>query len=96
MIPGWQDALVEAISWLAPGGELHIVDFGGQERLPSLFRRVLRRWLAHFHVTPRDGLEEELGVLASRGGTVVRFERPHAGYSQYAVFRRASDDLFRS
>jgi S-adenosylmethionine-diacylgycerolhomoserine-N-methlytransferase len=95
MIPGWQDALVEAISWLAPQGELHIVDFGGQERLPSLFRAGLRRWLAHFHVSPRDGLQEELDVLSGRGGTLVRFDRPYRGYAQYAVFRRVPDELFR-
>jgi S-adenosylmethionine-diacylgycerolhomoserine-N-methlytransferase len=39
-----------ALSLLAPGGELHIVDFGGQKRLPGVFRALLRRWLALFHV----------------------------------------------
>lgn len=90
MIPGWQDALVEAISWLAPGGELHIVDFGGQEHLPAWFRAGLRRWLRQFHVSPRDELQAELDVLAIRAGTLVRFERPYGGYAQYAVFRRTA------
>ena len=36
MIPGWQAVLERALAWLAPGGELHVVDFGGQERLPRL------------------------------------------------------------
>lgn len=88
MIPGWQDALVEAISWLAPEGELHIVDFGGQEKLPPLLRLGLRRWLAHFHVSPRDALEAELDLLGGRAGRLLRFERPYGGYAQYAVFRR--------
>ena len=39
-------------TWLAPGGELHVVDFGGQERLPGWFRAGLRQWLGLFHVTP--------------------------------------------
>ena len=95
MIPAWQDALVEAISWLAPGGELHVVDFGGQERLPFPLRAGLRRWLAHFHVSPRDGLQSELEMLTSRAGTLKRFERPYGGYAQYAVFRRHPDDRFR-
>ncbi len=95
MIPAWQDALVEAISWLAPQGELHVVDFGSQERLPSLFRLGLRRWLAHFHVSPRDGLEAELELLAGRAGTLVRFERLYGGYAQYAVLKRHPDDRFR-
>lgn len=95
MIPAWQDAVVEAISWLAPDGELHIVDFGGQERLPFLFRTGLRRWLAQFHVSPRDGLEAELEMLAGRAGALTRFDRPYGGYAQYAVFRRHPDDRFR-
>ena len=95
MIPAWQDAVVEAISWLAPDGELHVVDFGGQERLPLLFRAGLRRWLAHFHVSPRDDLQAELDMLAGRAGTVERFERPYGGYAQHAVFRRHPDDRFR-
>ena len=88
MIPGWQDALIEAISWLSPEGELHIVDFGRQERLPAWFRAGLRQWLARFHVTPRDALQAELEMLAGRAGTLIRFERPYGGYAQYAQFRR--------
>jgi S-adenosylmethionine-diacylgycerolhomoserine-N-methlytransferase len=33
MMPGWQAVLARALIWLAPGGELHVVDFGGQEGL---------------------------------------------------------------
>ena len=88
MIPGWQDALIEAISWLSPDGELHIVDFGGQERLPGWFRAGLRQWLTRFHVSPRDALQDELEMLAGRAGTLVHFERPYGGYAQYARFRR--------
>ena len=95
MIPAWQDALVEALSWLAPDGELHVVDFGGQERLPFLFRAGLRRWLAQFHVSPRDGLQAELDMLGGRAGSLTRFDRPYGGYAQYAVFRRHPDDRFR-
>jgi S-adenosylmethionine-diacylgycerolhomoserine-N-methlytransferase len=90
MIPGWQAALAEALAWLAPDGELHIVDFGGQERLPFWFRAGLRRWLVHFHVSPRDALESELGALAGQSGSVVRFERPYGDYAQYAIFGRDS------
>ena len=89
MIPGWTTALSQAIGWLAPGGELHIVDFGGQERLPAWFRAGLRRWLTQFHVSPRDQLESE---LCRHGGAVIRFDRFFGGYAQYAVFRRAGLD----
>jgi S-adenosylmethionine-diacylgycerolhomoserine-N-methlytransferase len=86
MIPGWKAAAAEALTRLAPGGELHIVDFGGQERLPVWFRAGLRRWLAHFHVSPRDELESELGALAGHSGSLVRLARPHGGYAQYVIF----------
>ena len=88
MIPDWRAALAQALGWLAPDGELHIVDFGGQERLPSWFRAGLRQWLARFHVSPRDELEAELAALAGRAGTLRSLERPHGGYAQYAVFHR--------
>ena len=88
MIPDWPAALAQALRWLPEGGEVHIVDFGGQERLPAWFRIGLRRWLAHFHVNPRDGLEGELVRLDGDAGKFCRLERPYAGYAQYAVFRR--------
>src|SRR5689334_17038333 len=53
MIPSWQAVLTLAAGMLAPRGELHVVDFGQQERLPQAFRAALRAWLAKFHVTPR-------------------------------------------
>ena len=88
MIPGWQAVLARALTWLGPGGELHIVDFGGQERLPGWFRLGLRGWLGLFHVTPRDSLESELTLLGLRAGALTTFERPFGGYAQYAVTRR--------
>ena len=84
MIPQWSAVLTTARSWLAPDGELHIVDFGGQERLPVAFRVLLRGWLRQFHVQPRDELEAEL----TRLGLPFRMERPFRGYAQYAVVRR--------
>ncbi len=83
MIPGWQRALAHAVGLLAPGGELHIVDFGGQERLPWWLRAGLRRWLAGFHVTPRDDLAGTLGRLADAAGASLQLERPYRGYAQY-------------
>lgn len=88
MIPEWRAALGQALTWVQPGGELHIVDFGGQEELPGWFRHGLRVWLAQFHVDPRDGLEAAFAALG-RAGALRTFERPYRGYAQYAVFRRA-------
>jgi S-adenosylmethionine-diacylgycerolhomoserine-N-methlytransferase len=88
MIPRWRGVLDTAISLLAPNGELRIVDFGGQERLPGVFRRLLWRWLGAFHVAPRDDLEATLRVRAAAIGASLIFERPYRGYAQYAALRR--------
>ena len=88
MMPGWQAVLERALGWLAPGGELHVVDFGGQEGLPGWFRIGLRQWLRLFHVTPRDALEAELTLLGLKAGVLTVFERPYRGYAQYAICRR--------
>jgi S-adenosylmethionine-diacylgycerolhomoserine-N-methlytransferase len=88
MMPAWQAVLERALTWLAPGGELHVVDFGDQEWLPAWFRIGLRQWLRLFHVAPRDELERELTLLGLRSGALTAVERPFRGYAQYAVCRR--------
>jgi S-adenosylmethionine-diacylgycerolhomoserine-N-methlytransferase len=85
MIPDWRRVLGAAAARLKPGGRLHVVDFGRQERLPAIARTLLRQWLAMFDVTPRDGLEHELSAMADGGGAKLRFERPFRGYAQYGV-----------
>lgn len=87
MIPNWPEVLDRAIAALAPGGELHIIDFGGQERLPRLLRFLLRRWLALFDVTPCDRLQSELTDRAARHDAFVWVDRPYLGYAQYAIAR---------
>ena len=85
MIPDWRRVLQAAARHLKPGGRLHIVDFGDQERLPVIARALLRRWLALFDVTPRDDLERVLSAMADATGANLKFERPFRGYAQYAV-----------
>jgi S-adenosylmethionine-diacylgycerolhomoserine-N-methlytransferase len=87
MIPQWEAVIDHALAILGPGGELHIVDFGGQRRLPGAFRTLLRRWLAVFHVTPRDGLEAALRARAHARNALLIFARPYRDYAQYAVMR---------
>jgi S-adenosylmethionine-diacylgycerolhomoserine-N-methlytransferase len=88
MIPDWHRALDVATSLIAPNGELRIVDFGGQERLPALFRLMLRRWLALFHVVPRDELESVLRNRVAAIDAQLAFNRPYRGYAQCATVRR--------
>lgn len=88
MIPDWQGALAAALGAVAPGGALHVVDFGSQARLPGWFRRGLRGWLARFHVTPRDALRAELERLAAETGATCRWRSLYRDYAQYAVVTR--------
>ncbi|MGD0184901.1 MAG: class I SAM-dependent methyltransferase [Roseiarcus sp.] len=88
MIPPWREALARAVDALAPGGALHIVDFGEQGGLPGPFRAGLNRWLTAFDVTPRAALRAELAALAASRG--VRCEaRDHLrGYAIRAVVEK--------
>jgi S-adenosylmethionine-diacylgycerolhomoserine-N-methlytransferase len=89
MIPPWREALAQAFTAVAPGGSLHIVDFGEQSRLPRAFRNVLRAWLRKFSVDPREGLERELEQLAAREGAKLTLARPFRDYARSAVVRKA-------
>ncbi|GIT90802.1 O-methyltransferase [Jannaschia pagri] len=85
MIPDWRGALAEARRHLAPGGQVHIVDFGDQADLPLWFKRGLRHWLARFHVAPRDGLGESVAAV----GAASVHRTLYRGYASYAVVARA-------
>lgn len=85
MIPDWQTTLAQAICNLSPGGSLHIVDFGQQERLPRWFRALLHGWLAKFHVSPRGDLQRVLRAIADKLGAELAFEPLYRGYAWYAV-----------
>jgi S-adenosylmethionine-diacylgycerolhomoserine-N-methlytransferase len=93
MIPPWRIALQRAADAVAPGGRLHIVDFGQQERLPRWFRRGLRLWLAKFSVEPRAALEAELVGLAARSGMHRRCDHLYRGYSVYAVLEKPREPV---
>lgn len=90
MIPPWRDALVHALDAVAPGGSLHIVDFGEQSALPRAFRSGLRAWLAKFSVEPRADLEDELRGLASDTHSTLAFSRPFRDYACRAVLTRGT------
>lgn len=87
MIPGWELAIDEAADALAPGGAMHIVDFGQQEGLPAAFRNGLFAWLAHFHVQPRGDLRPVLEDVAQRRRMTLEFTPLYRGYAWAAVLR---------
>lgn len=84
MIPPWRAALTQAIDVVAPGGRLHVVDFGQLERLPDWFRRLLYAWLARFEVHPRAGLAGALEELARDAQGSERTRALYRGYATYA------------
>ena len=84
MIPGWRGAIAQAMQVLKPGGRLHIVDFGGCDGLPWLFKSALQLWLVKFQVSPRKGLEAELRETAARAGGHLQITRPFRGYAVQA------------
>ncbi|MEQ1577460.1 MAG: class I SAM-dependent methyltransferase [Hyphomicrobium sp.] len=85
MIPRWMTALDEAVRRLAPGGSLHIVDFGTMQGMPAPARRALVSWLARFDVTPRRSLETTCQLLAARHGLKCTFHQSPRGYFARAV-----------
>ena len=85
MIPRWQDALAHAATLVAPGGSLHIVDFGQCQHLPRTFKRGLFAFLKHYTVVPRADIESVAQKIADAHGFAVRFERLHRGYTDYVI-----------
>lgn len=88
MIPDWIGTIERGASVLAPGGSLHIVDFGQQEGWPGFWRRFLFAWLGTFHVTPRRELPAVLKGVAERNGLSLEFKRIMRGYAWGATLRK--------
>ncbi|MEZ5840793.1 MAG: class I SAM-dependent methyltransferase [Hyphomicrobiales bacterium] len=89
MIPDWRAALDQMVDALAPGGSLHIVDFGTLSDLPGGFRAGLTRWLSWFHVEPRAGrIVVALKAIARERGYELSVQSTRASYSLLATLRR--------
>ncbi len=88
MIPPWQAALELGARALAPGGSLHIVDFGQYERLPAIAKRLHFKSLNDFHVYPRADLRAVLERIAAAEGLRVDFRSSLGGYVWSAALRR--------
>lgn len=88
MIPDWRRALEQAVALVAPGGELHVVDFGDLRGYPGPFRKGMDLWLGKFHVTPRLDLAEALRRVAWGYGARVEVQKLYRGYATHGVIRR--------
>lgn len=87
MIPDWEGALDHAAAQLAPGGELHVVDFGDLGGVPGPFRRLLHAWLAKFHVQARSALPETAKRIANERGLNLDSQRGGLGYFQLHILK---------
>jgi S-adenosylmethionine-diacylgycerolhomoserine-N-methlytransferase len=85
MVPAWEAALDRALGHVAPGGSLHVVDFGQCEKLPPSVRTMLFAWLRRFHVTPREGLLPALASRAGAPGYDLQTQRLYGGYAWLSV-----------
>ncbi|MDP3551489.1 MAG: class I SAM-dependent methyltransferase [Novosphingobium sp.] len=88
MIPQWQLTLGHAASLLAPGGSLHVVDFGDFSGLPAPLRALMHQWLARFHVTPREDLSAVTVRIAADRNLALRTLRGRYGYFRRISLRR--------
>ena len=89
MIPDWEGALDHAAAQLAPGGELHVVDFGDLSGLPGALEKGLHAWLAKFHVETRSALPEACERIAAVRGLTHTSQRGKLGYFQLHVLKAA-------
>lgn len=83
MIPPWEEALHNGSKLLAKGGQLSVVDFGQQDRLPRVFKFLLEKWLGRFHVSPRPDLHKVLQAIAVDSNAKLRFTKLYRGYAYY-------------
>ena len=88
MIPPWQEAIALGAACLAPGGSLHIVDFGQYERLPGLAKRLHFKSLNDFHVFPRRELPAVLKRVAIEQDLALEFTPLLRGYAWEAVLSK--------
>ncbi|HWU94580.1 MAG TPA: class I SAM-dependent methyltransferase [Sphingomonas sp.] len=88
MIPPWVEAIELGAKALAPGGSLHIVDFGQYERLPGFAKRLHFKSLNDFHVYPRDTLPAVLKRVAEEQGLRLDFRSTLRGYVWSATLTR--------
>lgn len=96
MIPTWRAVVDHCLDVLAPGGSLHVVDFGRMDGMPPPARALMRRWLSWFHVQPRPELIEHMQSRAAHTGGTLRADSILGGYTQLATLVSAGNSLCRA
>ena len=88
IIPPWRESIDHGLKILPSGGEMHIVDFGGQDGLPAWFRRFLFWWLKQFHVYHKPEVLNYFKRLEAEKAGTLRVAHLYKGYAYYAVFKK--------
>lgn len=86
IIPPWRESIDHAVELLPSGGEIHIVDFGGQELLPSGFRKFLFWFLDKFHVYYKPEILDYLKELEKNKVGTLALNSLYRGYTYHAIF----------
>lgn len=86
IIPPWQESLEHALDILPSGGEIHIVDFGGQDDLPVWFQKILFWWLKQFHVFYKPEILNALKMLEKDEKGSLTLRSLYKGYAYHAIF----------
>jgi S-adenosylmethionine-diacylgycerolhomoserine-N-methlytransferase len=89
MIPPWRESIENVLKNLEPGGEMYIVDFYDQKKLPATFQKLLQGWLKKFHVQFWDDLMPHLASLDAAGLGKLTVTPLFRRYSFIAKFRKA-------
>ncbi len=88
IIPPWKESIDHALELLPANGEIHIVDFGGQEELPRWFSKFVFWWLKMFHVYHKPEILKYLVSLEKTGKGSLEIHHLYKKYAYRAVFRK--------
>ncbi len=88
MIPSWRESIDTALENICVGGELWIVDFYDQKRLPAIFARSLQWWLSKFHVKFWPDLLPHLKNLESKKVVSLSIMPLYGSYSFIARMQK--------
>lgn len=88
IIPPWRESVDHALNLLRSRGEIHIVDFGGQDELPAPFRAFLFWWLRKFHVYHKPEILNYLRRIEAEKRGTLSVTHLYKGYAYYAVFKK--------
>lgn len=89
IIPPWRESIDHALELLPSGGEIHIVDFGGQNRMPRFIRGILFWFLRQFHVYYKPEILRYLKQMNRKEQGSLTIEHLYRGYAFHAVFKKA-------